>query len=107
MSLVPLARKNTKDDTVSSPASPPGFNDPQLQKAMQTLRENKPQAAEVMLRRFLEGDPGNVFAMALLAETLVRFDRYQEADELLARAIAIAPDFVGARHNYVTVLLVL
>lgn len=92
---------------MSSPASPPGLNDPQLQKAMQTLRENKPQAAEVMLRRVLESDPDNVFAMALLAETLVRFDRYQEADELLTRAIALAPDFVGARHNYVTVLLVL
>ncbi|HWA88835.1 MAG TPA: sulfotransferase [Rhizomicrobium sp.] len=92
---------------MSAPATPPGLNHPQLQKAMQTLRENKPQAAEVMLRRFLETEPDNVFAMVLLAETLVRFDRYKEADEQLSRAIALAPDFVGARHNYVTVLLVL
>ncbi|HTT97240.1 MAG TPA: sulfotransferase [Rhizomicrobium sp.] len=88
-------------------AAPEGsaLADPQLQKATEALRENKPQVAEAMLRRFLEQEPQDVQAMTLLAETLIRFDRNDEAAELLARAIEIAPNFVGARHNYANVLL--
>jgi tetratricopeptide (TPR) repeat protein len=81
--------------------------DPQLQKAIQSLRENKPQAAEVVLRRYLESNPQDVTALTVMAETIMRFDRYAEAAELLDRAIALDADFVAARHTYVTVLLML
>jgi len=78
---------------------------PELQKAAKALRENRPQIADAMLRRFLEQHPDNAQAMTLLAETVLRFDRNEEAAGLLARSIEIDPNFVGARHNFVNVLL--
>jgi tetratricopeptide (TPR) repeat protein len=81
------------------------LTDPQLQKAAQALRENRPQVADAMLRRFLEENPDDVRAMTLLAETVLRFDRNDEAAKLLARSIERAPNFAGARHNYANVLL--
>lgn len=81
------------------------LEDPQLQRAVTALRENRPQAAEVLLRKHLESRPEDVTAMAILAETLLRFDRFEESGCLLERAIERAPNFVGARHTYVTVLL--
>ncbi len=71
------------------PAAP---SDPQLQKAVQALRENKPQAAEIVLRKFLEAHPDDPAGLTLMAETIMRFDRYAEAGELLARAVALAPN---------------
>lgn len=91
-----------------SSANPPSgtvLADPHLQKAVTALRENRPQAAEVILRKHLEIQPEDVTALALLGETLVRFDRFDEAGKHLTRAIEIAPNFVGARHTLVTVLL--
>lgn len=95
---------------MSAPTSAPvgsSPSDPLLHKATQALRENRPQVAEPILRRFLEAHPDNPQALTLLAETVMRFDRNDEAADLLARSIEIAPDFAGARHNYVTVLLLL
>jgi tetratricopeptide (TPR) repeat protein len=93
----------------SAPANPtPGaaaLEDPQLQKAVTALRENRPQAAEALLRKQLENRPDDVTAMALLGETLLRFDRHDEAGEMLSRAIELAPNFVGPRHTLVTVRL--
>lgn len=106
----PFAHIFEKETDVSNaPANPAqqgsALADPELQKAVLALRENRPQVAESMLRRFLEQNPDNVQAMALLAETILRFERNEEAAALLARSIEIAPDFAGARHNYVNVLL--
>jgi tetratricopeptide (TPR) repeat protein len=79
--------------------------DPQLQKAITALRENKLRVAEVVLRKHLEIQPGDVTAMALLGETLLRSDRHNEAGDQLLRAIELAPNFVGPRHTLVTILL--
>jgi len=59
----------------------------------------------MVLRKHLEEHPLDATAMAILAETLMRFERYEQSAELLARAIELAPNLVGARHTYVTVLL--
>jgi len=94
---------------VSSPNSAPAadaLQDPQLQKAVAALRENRPQAAEVLLRKHLEIRPDDVTALALLGETLLRFDRHAEAGDALARAIELAPNFAGPRHTLVTVRLI-
>lgn len=85
----------------------PNLDNPELQRAVQALRENRPQLAETVLRKHAESAPDDVVAMALLAETAMRFDRHDEAAALLARAIALEPEFAGARHTYVTVLLTL
>jgi tetratricopeptide (TPR) repeat protein len=81
------------------------LNHPLLQKALAALRANRPQAAEIMLCNHLEENPRDATAMALLAETLMRFDRYEKSAELLSRAIELSPGLIGARHTYVTVLL--
>ena len=96
-----------KEYAVSSALANPTatLDDPQLQKAVTALRENRPQAAETLLRKRLESRPEDVTAMALLGETLLRFDRHVEAGQMLARAIELAPNFIGARHTFVTVLL--
>ena len=85
----------------------PNLEHPELQRAVQALRENRPQLAEAVLKKYTEDHPEDVVAMALAAETAMRFDRHQDAAALLERAIALAPDFAGARHTYVTVLLTL
>src|ERR1700733_10013646 len=71
----PFAWKNSYVSTADPNAT---FEDPQIQKAMTALREGRPQAAEQLLRKFLESQPDNVTAMTLLAETVMRFDRHQE-----------------------------
>jgi tetratricopeptide (TPR) repeat protein len=104
-----LVRRPHKNEyVVSSPPTAPGadaLQDPQLQKAVAALRENRPQAAEVLLRKHLESHPDDVTAMALLGETLLRFDRHAEAGDMLSRAIELAPNFAGPRHTLVTVRL--
>jgi len=88
--------------------SAPGYvalNDPQIQKAVTALRENRPQAAETLLRKHLETSPDDIAAMALLAETVMRFDRHAEAEKLLLRSLELKPDFVAARHTIVSVML--
>ncbi len=40
----------------------------------------------------------------MLAETGSRLGRYDDAENLLARAVELAPSFAAARHNYATVL---
>ena len=84
---------------------PVQIENPELRRAMQSLRENRPQAAESILRGHLQAHPGDVLAMSMLAETVLRFERNDEAEELLKRAIGINPDFPGPRHTLVTVLL--
>jgi tetratricopeptide (TPR) repeat protein len=99
---------HNNEHPVSSPNPAPGadaLQDPQLQKAVTALRENRPQAAEVLLRKHLESRPNDVTAMAILGETLLRFDRHAEAGDMLARAIELAPNFPGPRHTLVTVRL--
>jgi tetratricopeptide (TPR) repeat protein len=101
-----FARKKKSRHVNTAPANPnAAFEDPQIQKAMTALREGRPQAADQMLRKLLETDTGNVTAMTLLAETVMRFDRHREAEELLTRSLEIAPDFVAARHTLVSVML--
>ena len=79
--------------------------DPQLEKAAQALRENRPVVAEGILRRHVEANPADVTAMKMLADTLIRLERNEDAEELLVRCLSLAPDFAPARHTYVMVLL--
>src|SRR5882762_4898548 len=51
-----LARK-AKDVSSASSGPAAGLTDPELQKAAQALRENRPQLAEAVLRKYLEADP--------------------------------------------------
>lgn len=80
-------------------------NDPRLLEAASALCENKLAVAERLLRTFLKENPTDVGAIRMLAETGSRLGRYEDAENLLARCLELAPSFDAARHNYAVVLM--
>jgi tetratricopeptide (TPR) repeat protein len=79
-------------------------NDPQLLEAASALCDNRLAIAERLLREFLKAHPTDVTAIRMLAETGARLGRYADAENLLARALELAPGFEAARHNYASIL---
>ena len=79
-------------------------NDPKLIEAAIALRENQLSVAERLLRAFLKDYPTDVSAIRMLAEVAARLRRYADAENLLKRALELAPGFTAARHNYASVL---
>jgi predicted Zn-dependent protease len=78
--------------------------DPQLLAAAAALVENKLAVAERLLRAYLIQHPTDVAAIRMLGETGSRLGRYEDAENLLARCIELAPGFAEARANYAGVL---
>ncbi len=79
-------------------------NDPVLMEAALALCEDDLPRAERLLRAHLLAFPTDVAAIRMLAEAGTRLGRYEDAENLLARCLELAPSFVGARHNYAIVL---
>jgi tetratricopeptide (TPR) repeat protein len=79
-------------------------NDPVLIEAARELCANRLAVAERLLRGFLKAHPTDVAAIRMLAETGARLGRYEDAENLLARCLELAPGFRIARQNYATVL---
>lgn len=79
-------------------------NDRQLLDAATALYGNKLAIAERLLRAFLKEHPTDVTAIRMLAEAGSRLGRYEDAENLLARCLELAPSFHAARHNYASVL---
>jgi tetratricopeptide (TPR) repeat protein len=79
-------------------------NDPLLIEAARELCANRLAVAERLLRGFLKAHPTDVAAIRMLAETGARLGRYEDAENLLARCLDLAPSFGIARQNYATVL---
>lgn len=78
--------------------------DPVLVEAASALADNRLGEAEGLLRERLKADPGDVAAIRMLAETGARLGRYADAESLLTRCVALAPNFAAARHNLATML---
>jgi tetratricopeptide (TPR) repeat protein len=78
--------------------------DPRLMSAALALCENRIAQAESLLREHLKRFPTDVAAIRMLAEIAGRLGRYQDAENLLARCLELAPSFDGARHNYALAL---
>jgi predicted Zn-dependent protease len=79
-------------------------NDPKLMQAAAALVANDLPVAEHSLRAFLKEHPTDVSALRMLAEVGARLRRYEDAEKLLARALALAPGFAAARQNYASIL---
>ncbi len=79
-------------------------NDPGLLAAAAALCENNLPVAERLLRAHLKRNPTDIAALRMLAEAGTRLGRNRDAEALLARCLALAPGFAGARHNYAIVL---
>jgi tetratricopeptide (TPR) repeat protein len=78
--------------------------DPRLVRAALAMNENDLPTAEPLLRSLLKDDPFDVRAIRLFAELAGRIGRYQDAENLLRRAIELAPQFSAARANLALVL---
>jgi tetratricopeptide (TPR) repeat protein len=78
--------------------------DPRLLRPAAALCENDIPLAETLLREYLSEHPTDVAAIRMFAEVAARLGRYQDAENLLARCLELAPGFQGARHNYAVAL---
>jgi len=78
--------------------------DPALLQAGQALVANDLPAAEAILRPYLMRRPTDVKAIRMMAELAARVGRLVDAENLLRRAIELAPNFTAARSNLAMVL---
>ena len=78
--------------------------DPALLRAGQALVDNDLPIAESILRPYLKQRPTDVRAIRMMAELAARVGRLADAENLLRRAIELAPGFTAARSNLATVL---
>jgi predicted Zn-dependent protease len=79
-------------------------HDPRLKEAAAALMQNNLPLADRRLRAHLDAFPTDVAALRMLAEVAGRLRKYAEAEELLERCLALAPNFDAARQNYAAVL---
>ncbi|MEO7379512.1 MAG: tetratricopeptide repeat protein, partial [Sphingomicrobium sp.] len=92
----------TSSDTAAALAA--AQRDPQLVEAALAMQQDRLDVAEQRLRERLRERPTDIAAIRMMGELAARLGRYPDAEKLLARALALAPDFHAARANYVTVL---
>ena len=78
--------------------------DDALQEAAIALLDNRLHLAEPILRGRLKDNPFDVAAIRMLAELAGRIGRNADAENLLRRALELAPGFTAARVNLATAL---
>ena len=78
--------------------------DPDLLRAGQALAANDLPTAEGLLRPHLKRRPTDVPAIRMMAELAARIGRLGDSENLLRRALELAPGFTAARANLATVL---
>ncbi len=78
--------------------------DPELLRAGRALVENDLPTAERMLRPLLHRRPADVAAIRMMAELAARVGRPGDAENLLRRALELAPGWEAARANLATLL---
>ncbi|MCW1381412.1 sulfotransferase [Novosphingobium sp. KCTC 2891] len=89
--------------TVPAPRALESY-DPRLVRAALAMNESDLPTAEPLLRALLKDNPFDVRAIRLFAELAGRIGRYQDAENLLRRAIELAPHFTAARANLALIL---
>lgn len=77
---------------------------PALLRAGMALVDNDLPTAEQILRPYLQQRPTDVKAIRMMAELAARVGRLGDAENLLRRALELAPGFTAARSNLATVL---
>jgi tetratricopeptide (TPR) repeat protein len=77
---------------------------PRLIEAAMALNENRLDVAERLLKPHLREDPFDAAAIRMLAELAARIGRWRDAENLLRRAVELAPGWVPAKANLALVL---
>ncbi len=80
------------------------IRDRDLLTAADALARNELPVAEPLLRARLKEQPTDIAAIRMFAELAGRIGRYRDAENLLRRAVELAPQFHAARANLATVL---
>jgi predicted Zn-dependent protease len=83
---------------ISSRRAPAAY-DPRLIAAAAAMNANRLHEAEPLLRALLKEDPFDVRAIRMFAELAGRIGRYTDAENLLRRAIELAPDLPRAGQS--------
>ena len=78
--------------------------DPALLRAGMALVDNDLPTAEGILRPYLKQRPTDVKAIRMMAELAARIGRLVDSENLLRRALELAPGFIAARANLATIL---
>jgi tetratricopeptide (TPR) repeat protein len=77
---------------------------PRLIEAAMALNENRLDVAERILKPHLKEDPFDAVAVRMLAELAARIGRWRDAENLLRRAVELAPGWTAAKSNLALVL---
>jgi tetratricopeptide (TPR) repeat protein len=77
---------------------------PQFQRAVILHQQGRHELAEKELRQVLAASPGDAFALALLAISLVELERRNEAESAAREAVGNAPDMAFAYYALARVL---
>ncbi|QUT07105.1 sulfotransferase [Sphingobium phenoxybenzoativorans] len=80
------------------------IHDHELIEAASALFQNELHVAEPILKGRLREQPTDVAAIRMLAELAARIGRLTDSENLLRRAVELAPGFGAARANLATVL---
>jgi len=72
--------------------------------AAAALHDNRLDVAERILKPYLKEDPFDAKAIRMLAELAARIGRWRDAENLLRRAVELAPSWTSARANLALVL---
>ncbi|HEU5286082.1 MAG TPA: tetratricopeptide repeat protein, partial [Sphingomicrobium sp.] len=106
--LLGEALRRTGEDEAASDAElaaiAASVRDPELIRAGAALVDNDLPAAEAVLRPLLRRRPTDVAAIRMMAELAARLGRRVDAENLLRRAIELAPGWAAARANLATIL---
>src|SRR3954462_5089286 len=89
---------------VATQAPFPGRHHPRLIEAAMALNENRLDVAERILKPHLKEDPFDARAIRMLAELAARIGRWKDAENLLRRAVELAPGWTSAKANLALVL---
>jgi tetratricopeptide (TPR) repeat protein len=79
--------------------------EPLLRDAVTAQRAGRLDEARKLLLEHLEAQPDDVTALKMLGEIALKEQRVLRAEQLFARCVELAPDFIGARFRYATVLM--
>ncbi|HSR00597.1 MAG TPA: sulfotransferase [Sphingomicrobium sp.] len=77
---------------------------PRLIEAALALNENRLDIAERILKPYLKEDPFDAAAVRMLAELAARIGRMRDAENLLRRAVELAPGWTPPKANLALVL---
>ena len=103
-SLVEAAASQTDHHVNLARQLAAAVRNPDLLRAGQALSANDLPTAEGLLRPYLKRRPTDVAAIRMMAELAARVGRLGDSENLLRRALELAPGFTAARANLATVL---